>query len=448
MTEKSIFRALPDDAQFKAIEEITPYERNARRHPKKQIRKLADAIRVVGWGPSVIIDENDLLLAGHARLEAAKLLGLPHVPVEVRSGLTDHEKRMLILGDNRLHDESSYDVKLLKMELEDLSLSRFKLESTGFDPLEIDRILSLDDQDPNEDEEVVNVPDEGSPVVSQLGDYWSVGEHGLYHGDARMQASYERLLSGQLAQLVFSDPPYGCKIENNVSGLGKKKHSDFLLGAGEESLEEFGTNLLLPALRCMAANALPGALAFIFTDWRASPYLHTAASKVFFEQKNLIVWSKTNAGMGSCYRSAHELIHLYKISAGKHVNNFGLGGEGGRHRCNVWTYPGANTFRKGRMEDLEAHSTVKPRKLVEDAIIDTTRRGEVVLDPFVGSGTTLAAAQVTGRRGFGIELDGKYVDVALRRLAEVVGKPPMLDGKTPFDEVAAARHSKDVGGAA
>jgi DNA modification methylase len=223
--------------------------------------------------------------------------------------------------------------------------------------------------------------------------------------------------------------------------LGKVRHKNFVMGAGEVPLPEFAATLLHPALRCIAACTVPGALAFIFTDWRASPYLHGAAQGVFLEQKNLIVWAKTNAGMGTLYRSAHELIHLYKISAGKHINNFGLG-EGGRHRSNVWTYEGANTFRKGRMEDLAAHSTVKPRKLVADAILDCSRRGGIVLDPFVGSGTTLAAAHVTGRRGYGISLDGKYVVCALGRRASFTGETPLLGGKIPFEEVAAMRQAR------
>jgi len=436
-----VFRAFDKDALFKPVGELTPYRRNVRQHSKKQIRKLADAIMATGWGASVLIDENGLILAGHGRVEAAKLLGLMHVPVEVRSGLSDQEKRAMILADNRLHDESSFDKGLLKMELKELSLSGFSLEKTGFDTAEIDRILTLEDEDPGKDEEIVNLPEDNVFAVSRLGDLWCVGDHRIYHGDARFQESYDVLLGGELAQLVFSDPPYGCPIAGNVSGLGKVRHKDFVMGAGETSLEVFASDLLLPTFQCMAANAQPGALAFLFTDWRASPHLHAAAIKVFLEQKNLIVWAKTNAGMGSCYRSAHELVHLYKISTGKHINNFGLGGDGGRHRSNVWVYPGANTFRKGRMEDLAAHSTVKPRKLVEGAIIDTSRRGGAVLDPFLGSGTTAAAAHATGRRGFGIELDGQYVDVALRRLMEIVGKPALLCGVTPFEEVAATRRN-------
>ena len=433
-----IFQSLGREVELASVNDVLPYANNARRHPKKQIKKLANTIRATGWAAPIIVDEKYEVLAGHGRLAAAKLLKLTHVPVVVLTGLTGDQKRAYRLADNRLNDESTFDMKMAKMELAGLSLAGFELETTGFDSLEIDRMLSLDDEDPNEEEGAVELPDDHSAVVSRVGDVWHVGNHRLVNGDARDTAVYERLLCGERAQLIFTDPPYGCKIEGNVSGLGKVRHQNFVMGAGETSLAEFGLSLLRPAFKAMAVNAQAGALAFIFTDWRAAPHLHDAAQGIFHEQKNLIVWSKTNAAMGTMYRSAHELVFLYKVSPGQHINNFGLG-EGGRHRSNVWVYPGANTFRKGRMEDLEAHSTVKPRKLVADAIIDTSRRNGLVLDPFAGSGTTLAAAHVTGRRGYGIELDPKYVDVALRRLSELVGEPPLLGGVTPFEEVAAAR---------
>lgn len=441
----NIFEALGREVELVPIGELRPWPGNARRHTKKQVRKLADTILATGWAAPVVADELNTILAGHGRFEAAKLLNLSEVPVVRLLGRSEEQKAAYVLADNRLHDESSFDLKALKLAVVDLSLKGFEMEKAGFDTLEVDRIISLDDADPGEDEEVVNVPGDSVFVVSRPGDIWHLPNLRLIHGDARDPATYERLLEGERVQLAFLDPPYGCRIENNVSGLGKVRHENFLMGAGETSLAEFGATLLRPAFKLIAAHAMPGALAFICTDWRASPFLHDAAQGVFHEQKNLIVWAKTNAGMGTSYRSAHELIYLYKISPGKHINNFGLG-EGGRHRCNVWTYPGANTFRKGRMEDLAAHSTVKPRKLVADAIIDCSRRGGLVLDAFAGSGTTLAAAHVTGRRGYGIELDGKYVDVALRRLAELTGETPLLGGEVPFEEVAAMRRAERDGG--
>ena len=210
------------------------------------------------------------------------------------------------------------------------------------------------------------------------------------------------------------------------------------MGSGELSDAEFIMDLLRPVMRNLARFSNAGAIAFVCSDWRAYPKMLEAAAGVFHEQKNLIVFAKTNAGMGTFYRSQTELIPTFKMSRGPTINNFGLG-EGGRHRSNLWTYAGANTFRRGRTEDLADHPTVKPRKLVADALLDCSRRGGIILDPFLGSGTTLAAAEVTGRRGYGLELDPRYCDVILRRLHTLTGQMPCLLDGTPFDIVAQSR---------
>ena len=434
----NVFEGLGRKVELRATTSLKRHKDNARRHSPKQVLKLGEQMTTNGWINPILADEAGLVLAGHGRLLAAELLGLEQVPVITISGLTQAQKRAVMVADNRLHDESSFDKHLLKLELEKIALDGGNLEATGLDSLEIDKLLSLDALDPKELEENVHLPKEKARAISRLGDLWHIGLHRLMVGDARDPAVYEMLLVGERAELILTDPPYGCPIEGNVSGLGKVVHKDFVMGAGEVSLPEFAMTLLRPAFKCMAANAQPGALAFICTDWRAAPYLHDAAKGVFLEQKNLIVWVKTNFGMGTIYRSGHELIFLFKVSTGKHINNFGLG-EPGCNRGNVWTYEGANTFRKGRMQDFEAHSTVKPRKMFADAIVDCSRRGGIILDPFAGSGTTLSAAHSVGRRGYGIELDPKYADVILKRVSKAVGEPALLDGKTPFDEVAQQR---------
>lgn len=209
------------------------------------------------------------------------------------------------------------------------------------------------------------------------------------------------------------------------------------MGAGETSLGEFATTLLRPAFKCMASTCSAGAIAFVFIDWRAAPYLLDAALGVFHETKQLVVWAKTSGGQGAFHRSAHELIYAFKVSPGTHINNFKLG-EGGRYRTNLWTYSGANVFRAGQMQDLTDHPTVKPKKLVADAIRDCSKVGGVVLDPFAGSGTTLCAAAITHRRGRGIELDPHYADVVLRRVEKETGEVATLNG-VPFDEVKCMR---------
>ncbi|CAN5409960.1 DNA modification methylase [soil metagenome] len=418
---------------------LTFYGRRARIHTKAKLKKLRRLISEFGWTSPLIIDENSMVLCGAGRLTVALEDAIDLVPVIRIDHMTEAQKRAYILADNRIAAEASWDKALLREELSGLIELGYDVELTGFDTLEIDTMLSFDDVEASDDN--VHLPDDDAAPIARVGDLWQIGKHRVLCGDARDLASYERLLQGERAQLIFTDPPYGCAISNNVSGLGRVKHEDFVMGAGEQSLPEFAQTLLRPAFRCMAANASPGAIAFVCSDWRAAPYLHDAAQGVFHEQKNLIVFVKTNAGLGTFFRSQHELIFAFKVNPGQHINNFGLG-EGGRHRSNVWTYAGANTFRKGRMQDLADHSTVKPKALVSDAIRDCSKRGGIVLDSFLGSGTTLVSCEMTGRIGRGIELDPKYVDVILRRVSAETGCEPLLDGVTPLSAVIAERQSE------
>ncbi|MAK98990.1 MAG: DNA methylase N-4 [Citromicrobium sp.] len=424
--------------EYRAIESLTPYAGHARKHPKGQIRKIATSQRQFGWTNPILIGPDGMVLCGHGRLEAAKLNGDSTVPVIALEHLSEADRRAYIIADNRIAEEAQWSKATLRRELSGLAELGYDLEMTGFGSLEIDTVLSMDDE--GVDEDPVEVPDDEAAPVSRIGDLWEIGEHRLLVGDARDPDAYIRLMGGEQAELIVTDPPYGCVIENNVSGSGKVKHGNFVMGAGETSLPEFASGLLKPAFERIAENATPGAIAFVFIDWRGAPYLHAVAEGIFHETKNLIVWAKTNGGQGAFYRSAHELVYAFKVSSGRHINNFGLSG---RYRTNVWSYAGANTFRKGRMEDLADHPTVKPRKMIADAILDCSTHGGIVLDPFLGAGTTLAAAQVTGRRGRGVELDPKYADVSLRRLAKAVGCDPTLDGMT-FDEVAKDRFGSKV----
>lgn len=419
--------------EYRPIGDLTPYAGNARRHPKHQLRKIAQSLRQFGWTNPIIIDGADTVICGHGRLEAAKLNGEKHVPVITLEHLSEADRKAYIIADNRIAEEAEWSKATLRSELSGLAELGYELEMTGFDALEIDTLLSMDD-DPA-DEDPVELPGAHVAPVSRVGDLWDIGDHRLIVGDARDSAVYARLLDGENAQLIVTDPPYGCVIENNVSGSGKVKHGNFVMGAGETSLKEFAATLLRPAFECIASHSVNGAIAFVFIDWRGAPYLYHAAEAVFHEAKNLIVWAKTNGGQGAFYRSAHELLYAFKVKPGRHINNFGLGG---RYRTNVWSYPGANTFRAGRMQDLADHPTVKPRKMLADAMLDCSKHGGIVLDPFLGSGTTLCAAQDTGRKGRGIELDPVYADVAIRRIAAACDCEAMLDGR-PFHEIADER---------
>lgn len=421
--------------------ELTLYNRRARRHSKKKLKKLRALISEFGWTQPLIIDQMGMVLCGAGRLAVALADSIELVPVIRIDHMSEAQKRAYILADNAIAADASWDKAMLREELSGLLELGYDVELTGFDTLEIDTCLSFDDAGTAEDDEV-ELPDDAVQPIARLGDLWRIGNHWVLCGDARILADLERLLAGKRAQLIFTDPPYGNAIANNVSGLGRVKHGNFVAGSGEQSLPEFAQTLLRPAFRCMAACAQPGAIAFVCSDWRAAPHMHDAAQGVFHEQKNLIIFVKTNAGMGTFYRSAHELIFAFKVSPGPTINNFGLG-EGGRHRSNVWTYAGANTFRKGRLEDLADHATVKPRALVADALRDCSKRGGTVLDPFLGSGTTLVACEMTGRFGYGLELDPRFVDVILRRVAEATGCEPLLEGVTPLSVVTAERRGEE-----
>lgn len=425
----------PLSVEYRPTRAITPYASNARKHSRAQIRKLQASLSAFGWTNPLLIDDAGNLVCGHGRLEAAIANGETHVPVISLGALSEADRRAYIIADNRLAEEASWSKELLRSELSGLIDLGYDVELTGFDTFEIDGILSFDDAGEAADEDRVDLPDEGAVPVARSGDIWHIGGHRLAVGDCRDGLLVERLLEGERIRLVQTDPPYGCRIAGNVSGNGQVKHDDFLMGAGETSLPEFAMTLLRPAFRAIAPHCLPGAIAFVWTDWRACPHMLDAARGVFHEFKNQIVWVK-DPGMGAFYRSAHEFCLVFKVSAGSHTSNIVLGR---RNRSNVWRYPGANAFRNGRLQDLADHPTVKNRRMIADAILDVTKAGDAVFDGFCGSGTTLVAAQMTGRRGYGIELDPKYADVILRRVSGETGAEPLLGGKTPLSEVTGAR---------
>lgn len=415
---------------------LVPYANNARMHPKTQVKKMGRSIKTYGFLNPILIDRDNNVICGHGRLEAAKLLDMPTVPVLVLDEMNDADRRAYILADNALAERGGWSKKVLRTELQGLVDIGYDVELTGFDTIKIDTILSMDCGGEAANADDLVPPASKEPPISKVGDIWMVAKHRLIVGDARDPAVIERLMGMRRAQLVLTDPPYGCHIMGFASG----SHEDFVMGAGEVSLAVLGMTILRPAFRNIAAHCEPGAIAFVFSDWRAATHMIDAANGVFAEVKNWIVWAKTNAGMGTFYRSQFELVFAFKVSPGRTINNFGLG-EGGRHRSNLWTYAGVNTFRADRLTDIMDHPTCKPKKLCADAILDCSKPGGIVLDVFAGSGTTLVAAEATGRIGYGVELDPKYADVILARLAKEAGKPALLDGITPFADVAAERQA-------
>lgn len=406
-----------------------------RTHNKRQIELIAKAIDQVGFLVPIIVTAASVVLAGHGRLAAARLLGLPHVPVIVVDHLSDAQMRAFVLADNKLAEMAGYDRAKLAVELRDLAplmeLEGLEFALTGFEMPEIDRLLG-DLSDPEADPADLPIPLEKS-AVSRPGDLWRLGTHRLFCGDARASSSYKALMQDAVATMVITDPPYNVRIAQ-VQGRGRIKHRDFAQASGELSPEQF-TGFLADSLGLAVKYSVEGALHFVFMDWRHIEELLAAGKLTYTELKMLVVWAKTNAGMGSFYRSQHELVFVFLAGSGRHINNFALG-QHGRSRSTVWNYAGTNTFREGRMDDLAAHPTVKPVAMIADAIRDCSGRNDIVLDPFMGSGTTILAAERVGRRGYGMEIDPVYVDAAVRRWQTYTRKDAVLHatGQT-FEEV-------------
>jgi DNA modification methylase len=335
--------------------------------------------------------------------------------------MTEGQKRAYIIADNRLAESADWDEELLALEFEGLLELDIDLTMTGFDVGEIDLIIG-NDETPQEEEEV-ELPDPSDPVVTRAGDLWLCGHHRVLCGNALKQSDYKHLMEGTLADFIFTDPPYNVPIDGHVSGKGAIRHNEFAMASGEMSRDEFEAFLEKVCCNLVQASR-PGSLHFHCMDWRHLLELLHAGEKHFTEFKNLCVWNKSNAGMGSLYRSRHELVLLFKNGTVPHINNVALG-KYGRNRSNVWSYPGVNTFGKGRMAQLALHPTVKPVAMIADAILDCSNPGDLVLDPFLGSGSTLLAAERTGRKCHGMEIDPLYVDVVLRRFEAVTGIEPI-----------------------
>jgi DNA modification methylase len=425
------------------VNELRPYPNNARTHSKKQIRQIANSIKTFGFCNPVLIDDAKQIIAGHGRVEAAKLLGIDAVSTCRLSHLSEAEKRAYILADNKLAEKAGWDKELLAIELQGLIDLDVEIELTGFEMPEIDLILE-DAREANgassgPEDDVPQYP--SGPVVSQAEDLWLLGNHRLLCADARDPTAYESLLEGAKAEFVLTDPPYNVVIDGNVCGLGRIRHRDFAMGCGEMNEAEF-IAFLETVFERLAENTVDGSIHQICMDWRHMWEMLAAGRKVYGELKNLCVWNKGNAGMGSFYRSKHELVFVWKSGAAAHTNNFELG-QHGRNRTNVWDYAGISSLRAGRLEELAMHPTVKPVALVADAIKDCSRRGALVLDAFCGSGTILVAAERTGRKARALELDPAYVDVGVRRWQTYTGKAAVLaaSGET-FETIEEQRAAK------
>ena len=438
VSDRSIAAKLPWMVEMVPPGALKPAKRNARSHNKAQEAAVANSLTHFGIIKPVVIDDHNQIVAGHVVWRAAKTLALKRIPIIRVSHLSETELRAYALADNQLATKSAWDLEILSLELGELELALpeigLDLTITGFEPAEIDAVFDSLEAD------VVNPADDtpelsAGPAVSFEGAVFELGRHRLLVGDARDEAAYAELMQGEVAEMGIHDPPYNVKIQGNAGGRGRIKRREFVCASGEMSPAQFEA-FLKDTLGLCAHHSIDGAIHYVFMDWRHVAELTAAGAEAFDELKNMCVWVKNNAGQGSFYRSEHELVFVFKHGDAPHLNNFGLG-AGGRNRSNVWRYAGVNTFRTGRMDELAMHPTVKPVAMISDAMRDCSRRGSVVLDAFAGSGTTIIAAEQTGRRAFCMEIDPHYADVAIRRWQNFTKRDAVLvsTGQT-FDELA------------
>jgi DNA modification methylase len=424
-----------------AIDALTPNARNARTHSKKQIRQIADSITAFGFLVPLLIEEGGAVIAGHGRYAAAKLLGLEQVPVIEVKGLSQAKRRALALADNKIAENAGWDRELLAAELPELAellvVDSLDISITGFAPVEIDQLTTDFEENASDPAAAVDPEWTTTVTVSKPGDLWELGHHRILCGDAQDPDAIGRLMGGNRAAMAFLDPPYNVRVRDIV-GRGRVKHTEFAMASGELSRSDF-VAFLKATLTAAAAVSRDGAVHFVCMDWRHIGELLEAGDTVYGETLNMAVWVKSNAGQGSFYRSQHELVGVFRVGDEAHLNNIELGRHG-RSRSNVWHYAGVNTFRAGRLDELKSHPTVKPVTLVADAIKDCTRRGDIVLDTFCGSGTTILAAERVGRRACALELEPRFVDVAIKRW-QAFSRKDAIHAETglTFDEVALER---------
>jgi DNA modification methylase len=437
-------RGLAEQIVWRAVSCLKPFPKNPRLHPEAQVAALTKSISRF-WTIPILVDESLTILAGHLRLEAAKRLGMTEVPTIMIIGLSESEKRAIVIADNRLPEQAIWDFDLLREHFTELIEVDFEVELSGFTTGEIDLIL-----DSNIPKEASDPGDDLSefaldgPAISKLGDLWQVGRHHLFCGNALERHSYAQVLQGDLAQMVATDPPYNVKIVGHAMGRGKIRHRDFKMAAGEMSPAQF-TGFLEHFFRQAITFSDHGSIHYVFMDWKHLQELLNAARPMYTEWKALLVWNKDNAGQGSFYRSKHELIAVFKNGTAPHINNFGLGATG-RYRTNVLDYPSVNSLHPARRGDLVLHPTVKPVALIADLIRDCSRRNGIILDPFGGSGTTALAAERTGRIARLIEVDPVYIDVAIRRLERITGiQARHAVSGLSFEQMAAERGLADPG---
>jgi DNA modification methylase len=425
--------------EYRRCADLKPNPHNPRTHSKRQLRKIAQSIERFGFLGVILIDRDSMVVAGHGRLIGATMVGLPEVPTICVEGLSQDEIRAFLMADNRLAIESGWSEELLRVEFQHLILNTdIDIELTGFEVAEADLIIGGEQTSKDSDDEL---PAEVAETITSPGDLWQLRRHRIHCADAR--GDYGQLMQGEQAKIVFSDPPYNCQVDGYAIGKGRIHHPEFAMASGEMSEAEFAEFLTVVFSR-LSSSSSNGSVHFIAMDWRHMREILSAGHRVYDKLLNLCVWVKDNGGMGSLYRSAQELFFVFKHGRGAHQNNVQLG-RFSRNRTNVWRYPGVNTASRSSEEGnlLALHPTVKPVALVADALLDCSARGDIVLDAFLGSGTTLLAAERTGRVCYGMEIEPHYVDVAIRRWQRITGEDAIhaASGRSFNDLAAEVSHA-------
>jgi DNA modification methylase len=421
------------------ISQIKLNPHNCKTHPGRQIRQIANSIVAFGFTHPLLVTENGELIAGEGRYKAAQLLGLAKVPVIVLAGLSPAKQRALAIADNKIAENAGWDRERLAMEIPELAglleAEGLDVSILGFEAIEIDQLVTDFEENAADPEDSIDPKWLKDSVVSKRGDLWLLGPHKLLCGDARSAADIARLMADCRADLAFLDPFYNLRI-GDVVGRGRTKHAEFAMASGEMTSADY-VRFLGIALNAAASVSRDGALHYVCTDWRHIAELMAAAKPVYGDTINIVVWVKSNSGQGSFYRSQHEFIGVFRVGEAPHLNNVELGRHG-RSRSNVWHYAGVNSFRAGRLEELRSHPSAKPVALVADAIKDCTRRGDVVLDTFSGSGTTIIAAERVGRHARALEIEPRFVDVAIRRWQAFTRRDARhAERGLSFDQIAA-----------
>jgi DNA modification methylase len=431
----------PPQIEMIARKQLKLPPQQLRTHSGAQVAAIAKSITTFGFLVPIVVDDENIVRAGIGRMLASERLGLIHVPAVRAGALSTAKKRAFALADNKLAEQGRWDREALAAELPELQglllEEDLDVAITGFSAVEIDQIVLDFEENSADPADDIQSSFLAETAVTKPGDTWYLGAHKLWCGDAADRDTLSRMVGDRQVAMAFLDPPYNLKV-SDIVGRGHTKHAEFAMASGEMTPAEF-IDFLERTLSAAVAISRDGAVHFVCMDWRHLPELFKAGRTTYGALLNLAVWVKSNGGQGSFYRSQHEHIAVFRVGTKSHLNNIELGRHG-RSRTNVWSYAGVNSFRAGRLDDLRAHPTVKPIGLVIDAMKDCTRRGDIILDTFCGSGTTLLAAERVGRHFVGAEIEPRFVDLAIKRWQQFTGREAThANTDRTFDDIAAKR---------